>query len=250
MSNSVLVTGSSGRIGQAVVAELTRRHLRVRGFDRTPAAGLADSVIGDLSDPAAIQHAVRGIDCIIHLAATPDEADFLTQLMPNNIAGLYHLMEAARLADVRRLVLASSGQVNWWQEKLGPWPVRTDDPPSPKYWYAATKMFLESIGRGFAETHGMSVIIARLGWCPRTREQVDEIAASELWRDVYLSPGDAGRFFACAVGAPDDVRFATVYATSRPLHQPRLDLIPAQKLLGYDPQDQWPIGIESCSDGR
>jgi len=245
MPYSVLVTGSSGRIGQAVVAELRRRDHRVRGFDRMPAPGLADFVVGDICDRHALDRALQGIECMVHLAATPDDADFLTELMPNNIAGLYHTMESARAAGVRRLILASSGQVNWWQQMQGPWPIRPEDPPSPRYWYAATKMFMESIGRSFAEMHGISVIVARLGWCPRTREQVDEIAASEWSQDVYLSPGDAGRFFACAVEASDDVRFATVYAASRPVHRPRFDMTSARELLGYEPREQWPHGIES-----
>ena len=75
---------------------------------------------------------------------------------------------------VRRLVLASSGQVNWWQRMSGNLPVRVQDPPSPRYWYAATKAFMEAAGRAYSEAHGMSVIVARLGWCPRTPEQVQE----------------------------------------------------------------------------
>jgi nucleoside-diphosphate-sugar epimerase len=244
MSKTVLVTGSSGRIGQAVVAELARRGHTVRGFDRVPMPALDDCIIGDLADRSAIERAMRGVECVVHLAATPDDADFLTELMPNNIAGLYHVLEAARDAGVRRLVLASSGQVNWWQQQTGPWPIGPNDSPSPRYWYAATKMFMEAIGRGFAETHGMSVIVGRLGWCPRTREQVAEIAASEWSQDVYFSPADTGRFFACAVEAPDTLRFAIVYAASRPIHKQRFDMTSAKELLGYEPLQQWPEGIE------
>jgi uronate dehydrogenase len=246
MSQFVLVTGSSGRIGQAVVAELQRRGHRVRGFDRFATPGLADVVISDLCDREALNRAARDIECVVHLAATPDDADFLSELMPNNIIGLHHVMESVRTAGARRLILASSGQVNWWQQMEGPWPIRPEDPPSPKYWYAATKMFMESIGRGYAEMHGISVIVARLGWCPRNREQVEEIAASEWSQDVYFSPGDAGRFFACAVEASDQVRFATVYAASRSVHRNRFDMSSAKELLGYEPQEQWPDGSDLC----
>jgi nucleoside-diphosphate-sugar epimerase len=240
----VLVTGSAGRIGRAVVAELQRRDHAVRGFDRVATPSLRDSVLGDLTDRAAIERAMQGVDCLVHLAATPDDDDVLERLVPNNIIGLFQVMEAARLAGVKRMVLASSGQVNWWQQMRDEVPIRVADPPSPKYWYAATKMFLEAIGRGFAETHGISVIVARLGWCPRTPAQVAEIAAAEWARDIYLSPDDAGRFFACAVEAPASVRHAVVYAASRPLHRERFDMSDAASLLGYHPQDCWPQGIE------
>ena len=134
--------------------------------------------------------------------------------------------------------------MNWWQQMRGEVPIRASDPVSPKYWYAATKMFTEAIGRGFVEQHGISVITVRLGWCPRTRAQVEEIAAADWAQDIYLSPGDAGRFFACAVEAPDTVRHAIVYAASRPIHRERFDMSGAATLLGYQPQESWPQGIE------
>ena len=239
----ILVTGSSGRIGRAVVAELQQRGHAVRGFDRAASDSLKESIIGELGDRSAIDAAMRGVDCLIHLAATPDDVDDVPgDLLPNNIAGLFNVMESARAAGVRRIVLASSGQVNWWQQMRGEVPIRASDPPTPKYWYAATKIFLEAIGQGFAETHGISVIIARLGWCPRTRGQADEIAAAEWARDVYLSPRDAGRFFARAAEATMTLRHAIVYATSRPLVRERFDLSAAKHLLDYEPQEQWPEG--------
>ena len=55
----VLVTGSAGRIGRAVVAELQTRGLPVRGFDRVPTPGLADCVVGDLTDGQALLRAAQ-----------------------------------------------------------------------------------------------------------------------------------------------------------------------------------------------
>jgi hypothetical protein len=104
-------------------------------------------------------------------------------------------------------------------------------------------MFLEGAGRAFAEKYGISVIAVRLGWCPRTPEQVEEIAQTEWAQDVYLSPGDAGRFFDCTVNAPGDIRFALVYASSRPARRVVYDLGPARELLGYEPHDTWPQGV-------
>ncbi|MBM4070203.1 MAG: NAD(P)-dependent oxidoreductase [Planctomycetes bacterium] len=244
MSGLVLVTGSSGRIGRAVVAELQARRLPVRGFDRTPTPDLADCVVGDVADAAAVDRALTDVTTLIHLAATPDDADFVTELLPNNILGVYHVLEAARRARVKRMILASSGQVVWYQRFRGPLPITAADLPTPRYWYAAGKAFLEAAGRAFAEKFGISVIAARLGWCPRTAEHIQELKVEEWGQDVYLSPADAGRFFACAVQAPGPIPFAIIYATSKPVHQVYYDLEPAATLLDYRPLDRWPDGCE------
>src|SRR4051794_4474278 len=162
----VLVTGSAGRVGRAAVQELQKRQRPVRGFDRVPTPGLADCVVGDLTDVDAIRRATAGAGTVIHLAATPDDADFLSELVPNNVVGVYHVFEAARAAGVKRLIVASSGQVVWGQRTTGPWPIRVENMPTPRYWYAALKVFLEGAGRAYADTHGISVIAVRLGWCP------------------------------------------------------------------------------------
>ena len=86
--------------------------------------------------------------------------------------------------------------------------------------------------------------MARLGWCPRDREHAAKLAVDEVGKDVYLSPGDAGRFFVCAAEAPGEIRYAVVFATSRPLSQTRYDISSARTLLGYEPQDTWPTGTE------
>lgn len=240
----VLVTGSAGRIGQAVVKELAAHGHAVRGFDLATTPYISDSVVGSLTDPVAVAKAMTGVSTLIHLAATPDDDDFMTRLLPNNIIGVYHVFEAARQAGVSRMILASTGQVMWARRLAGPWPVRVTDLPTPRYWYAAGKMFLEGAGFAFSDAHAMEVIVVRLGWCPRTREQVHEIASAEWAQDVYLSPNDAGRFFRCAVEARLDQRYVVVYATSKPLKVMRNDLEPARRLLGYEPHESWPMGTE------
>ncbi|MGE3806240.1 MAG: NAD-dependent epimerase/dehydratase family protein [Gemmataceae bacterium] len=246
----VLVTGSAGRIGQAVVKELVARSHPVRGFDRVPTPGLEDAIVGSITDADTVRRSVQGVKTLIHLAATPDDCDDVVgELVPNNIVGVYHLLEAAREAGVQRLILASSGQVVWYLREVGPWPIGVEVLPRPKYWYAATKMFLESIGRSFVDVHGLSVLIVRLGWCPRTREQVEEIRSLDWAKDVYLSPGDAGRFYASAVEAPA-FDFGIVYATSIPYAKERVSLQPARALLGYEPQEKWPQGIELIVGNR
>lgn len=240
---SVLVTGSAGRIGRAVVAELQRQSVPVRGFDISPTPGLADSGVGSVTDPQALRNAMVGINTLIHLAATPDDDDFHTRLLPNNVVGVYEVLEAARAADVRRLILASTGQVVWWQRFRGPLPIGPDVGPTPRGWYAATKLFMEAAGRVMAGADGRTVYAVRLGWCPRDAGQAQEIAQSTLAQDVYLSPGDAGRFFAAAIRAPLDGGFHVVYAMSKPVQTATYDDAPALR-LGYEAQDTWPTGAE------
>src|SRR5262245_17920854 len=115
----VLVTGSAGRVGRAVVQELTARGHVVVGFDIRPTPGLPAerSVVAGLSDVEALRDAASGARAIIHLAATPDDArfprgappddgdNFLSELVPNNVIGPYQVMEAARKLGIPRVVL-------------------------------------------------------------------------------------------------------------------------------------------------
>jgi nucleoside-diphosphate-sugar epimerase len=239
----ILVTGSSGRIGKAVVQELLARGHALRGFDRGPSPNVSDMIVGALTSESDVAQAMRGVHTVIHLAATPDDADFLAEIVPNNIVGVYHVFEEAQKAGVKRMIVASSGQVVWYQRLTGPFPIDANVPPTPRYWYAAAKMFLEAAGRSFAEKHAIEVIAVRLGWCPRTPAQVEEIRAEPWALYVYLSPGDAGRFFACAVEANLERKFNIVYATSRP-KSPKYDLETTKQLLGFEPRESWPQGIE------
>jgi uronate dehydrogenase len=253
----VLVTGSAGRIGRAVVAELVARGHIVTGFDVRPTPGLPPerSVVATLADLDALRKAATGAYAIVHLAATPDDArfprgaspddgdNFVSELVPNNVVGPYHLMETARTLGIPRVILASTGQVIDGHLRDGNVPVTPESPPRPRYLYACTKVFLEALGQVYAKEHGIEVLAVRLGWCPRDAGQVAEISSSERAQDVYLSPGDAGRFFAAAVEAEKLPPFAVVYATSRHTHALRYDLTLTRELLGWEPRERWPEGI-------
>lgn len=254
----ILVTGSAGRLGRAAVAALVARGHRVVGFDLRPTPGVPpeQSVVGSLQDRDLLNRLAVGVDCLIHLAATPDDAmyprreppddgdNFERELVPNNIVGGYAVLEAARKAKVPKVILASTGQVVDGHVDAGNIPVVASAAFKPRYLYACTKVFLEALGQVYAAHHGMSVLAVRLGWCPRDATQVQQIRDSVEDQDAYLSPGDAGRFFTAAVEAEKVPPYAVVYCTSRPLRHLLYDLAPARKLLGFEPQDQWPTGAE------
>ena len=81
----------------------------------------------------------------------------------------------------------------------------------------------------------------RIGFCPRTAEEVKRIEESEICRAMYLSPRDAGRFLVCAVEA-DSIECEILFATSRCPATPLFDLEPARRLIGYEPVDLFPDG--------
>jgi hypothetical protein len=170
----VLVTGSAGRLGRAVSGELLARGHRVRGFDRVASPGLPEAVEGDLTRPADLARATAGVETLIHLAATPDEDDFLTKLLPNNIVGLYHALEQARLGGVSRVILASTLQL--FRGHRGPFPITLETPTEPRNWYAAAKAFLEAAGHVYAHVHGLEVTST---W-PMSRATRSE-TSSECW---------------------------------------------------------------------
>jgi uronate dehydrogenase len=238
---SVLVTGSSGGVGKAVCVALMGAGHEVVGFDRVESDGVSQAIVGDILDREAVNSAVTGRDSIIHLAATPDEADFIDELLEPNVRGLYHICDAAQKQGVPRLVLTSSVQVvsgHGWREM-----VRVEDGPRVINHYALTKLWAEDIGEMYARIHGMSVIAARLGWLPRSAGHAAELAASPIGADLYLSHSDAGRFFcACVEADLEPGRFEVLFAASEAKKHPRVDLEPARRVLGFEPQDTWPAG--------
>ena len=254
MGERVLVTGSAGRVGRATVKTLVAAGHEVIGFDlrTTPGLSANNSVVGSLEDFGLLKQVAESVRCIVHLAATPDDSsfprlpdtddNFESELVPNNIVGPYRVMEAARQNRVPRVILASTGQVIDGHLRDGRIPVTTDLLPRPRYLYACTKVFLESLGQVYARQHGITTLSVRLGWCPRDIGQVNEICKSELAQDVYLSPGDAGQFFAAAVSAPILPQNAVVYVTSRHLHQLRYDLSETTRLTGWAPSESWDAG--------
>ena len=238
---TVVVTGSAGRLGRAACRELLARGWHVRSFDRCPSP-VGESIVADLADFSAVTSTLRGADALVHLAATPDDDDFAARLLPDNLLGLHNILEGARAASVPRVVLASSGQVNFLQQQDGPWPIRVGDPISPRGWYAVTKVALEAAGLIHARVPGRPVISVRLGWCPRTRDHAAELAESFHGPHCYLSPRDAGTFFAAAAEHPLPPGHHILFASSRPAEIAMLDLGPAKQLLGWEPVDRWPEG--------
>ncbi|MBA3845841.1 MAG: NAD(P)-dependent oxidoreductase [Planctomycetes bacterium] len=232
---TVLVTGSRGAIGRVVTPALRALGHRVRGLDRKPGDHEHD-LVGDLSDVATLRRACAGAQIVLHFAATPDVADFVSELVPNNVAGPWNLLEAAVAEKVERVVLASSCRVvhgRTWKGVLG-----VDDPAAPPDGYGLTKEFAERMGAFFSRQHGLAVIAARIGFFCRDRREL-AMAGSEA-RNVYLSWDDFARF-STAVVAASWVGYHTVFVVGAD-GAAHYDLDPGRRLLGWEPRDRHPQG--------
>jgi uronate dehydrogenase len=239
----VLVTGSSGAIGQAVCQELVARGHQVRGFDRASTPGLQDLVLGDIQDRKSVLQASAGVDRILHLAAVPDDTDF-ELLQGPNVRGLFHVLDAARQHAVPRVILASSIQVidRWWDcERDRPASVSE---ASPTNHYALTKVWAEQMGEMYARCYGLEVLAARIAFMVRHPGEALRLRERKQF-DLYLSRADVARFCALAVEVPviaGPGAFAVAYAVGKGGER-LFDMSSARDLLGFEARDGWPAGL-------
>ncbi|MEX0653730.1 MAG: NAD(P)-dependent oxidoreductase [Phycisphaeraceae bacterium] len=240
---TVLVTGSAGAVGRPVCKALRERGHTVRGLDRDESPTADEAIVANLADREAVAVAVRGVDAVVHLAAQPNDAPFLEELLPPNVVGLYHVMDAARAEGVARVVLASSVQAvgGIHRSPSEDWPVTLAEGTSPRDHYALTKAWLEQMGEMYARCYGMSVICARIGWMPRSPATVERMVQRGC-EAHYVSPRDLGRFFSRAIEA-EAIAFAILFATGPGTDQPLYDLTPGRQLVGYEPRDRFPEGL-------
>jgi nucleoside-diphosphate-sugar epimerase len=106
----VLVTGSAGFIGQAVVKKLTAAGHQVAGLDKSP--GTASDNQCDILDAARLSNIVQGLspDAVIHLAARIDIDETAgLEGYAANVAGVENLVGAIRSTpSIKRAVWTSS----------------------------------------------------------------------------------------------------------------------------------------------
>lgn len=158
---TVAVTGSSGKLGKHVVAELTEHGYRVVALDRVPDpdSPAAVSVRVDLADHGQVREALTavddrhdGVDAVVHLAAIPAPGLATNAtIFANNITATYNVFAAARAAGIRNIVWASSETVLGLPFDVPPpyIPVDEEYPVRPESTYSLVKSLEEEMARHF-----------------------------------------------------------------------------------------------------
>ena len=198
----ILVTGASGRVGRAVLVRLAHAH-EVVGLDRAPSS--TATLVGDLLDAALLDHAMRGADAVVHVAALhaphvgvlPD-----TEFERVNVAGTAAVVAAMLRNDVPRLVFTSTtalygaaaapaGRAAWIDESTV---------PAPATIYHRTKLAAEAMLREASARHGLVVRVLRLSRC--FPEAAPVMAVYRLHRGIDVRDATAAHETALAHDGP------------------------------------------------
>jgi len=109
----ILIVGSNGHVGREIVKLAADQGLQTRCFDLAPAdfSGLdtssLESVVGDITDPAAVQQALKGVDTVMFVLGLKRQTKKLTHEMVEH-GGMKTLIKAAGQTDVKHIMYISA----------------------------------------------------------------------------------------------------------------------------------------------
>jgi UDP-glucose 4-epimerase len=148
----VLVTGGAGFIGSHIVEELLQRGDKVRVLDNFSSGrrenlealpGKPEILEGDLREVSTVKAALRDVEVAFHLAAFISVPQSMTDpetCFAVNVGGTVNLLEAARQAGTRKVVISSSTAV---YGNTTVFPTTEETPLQPLSPYAVSKQVNE-----------------------------------------------------------------------------------------------------------
>jgi len=240
MDDPVLLTGAEGRVGQAILSDLSSEY-DWRLLDRDPPTRDTDHefVVADITDEDAVRDAVDGVGAVVHLAGDPRPEAPWDSVLRNNVDGTQTILEAAVDAGVDRFVFASSNHAVGHYEtertptvyrKTGDLELDGTELPRPGNPYGVSKATGEILCRYYHDEYGIEVICVRIGNLTEGHPPIDYERGQAMW----LSPRDCAHLFDCCLSA--DYGYETVYGISDN-DRKYYSLERAKDILGYEPRD-------------
>jgi nucleoside-diphosphate-sugar epimerase len=181
----VLVTGSSGHLGRALVRVLKSEGYEVTGLDLLASA--QTDAVGSITDRSLVRLCMAEVGAVIHTATLhkPHVGMHSRQeFVDTNVTGTLSLLEGAAEAGVGCFVLTSTTSI--FGRSLVPPPgapaswITEDVVPVSKNIYGATKIAAEELGQLFHSDHGLPCVILRTSrFFPESDDDPD-------LRDTYL----------------------------------------------------------------
>ena len=189
----ILVTGSAGHLGEALVRTLRPAGHEVIGVDILPSP--FTSAVGSVADPAFVERHVKGAEAVIHTATLhkPHVATHARQaFVDTNVTGTLTLLEAAVRA--RTGVFLFTSTTSTFGDALVPpkgapaaW-ITEDVAPVPKNIYGVTKTAAEDLCALFHRNEGLPCLILRTSrFFP---EADDDEAARQAFEDGNLKANE------------------------------------------------------------
>jgi UDP-glucose 4-epimerase len=162
----ILVTGSSGHLGEALVRTLRNTSHQVVGLDTV--ASPFTSTVGSITDRDRVRRCMRGVDAVTHTATLhkPHVATHSRQeFVDTNVTGTLNLLEEAAAAGVASFVFTSTTSA--FGRALTPPPgapaawVTEDVRPVPRNIYGVTKTAAEELCELFHRLHKLPCLVLR-----------------------------------------------------------------------------------------
>jgi UDP-glucose 4-epimerase len=191
----VLVTGSAGHLGEALVRSLRDEGSEVVGVD------LLDSpfttVAGSIADRELVRRCLDGVDAVLHAATLHKPhvgSHSRREFVDTNITGTLNLLEEAVAAGVESFVFTSTTSA--FGRALAPPPgapaawITEDVVPVPRNIYGVTKTAAEDLCRLVHQDHGLPCLILRTSRFFPEEDDRDEVrteyADDNLKANEYL----------------------------------------------------------------
>lgn len=163
MEKKILLTGSSGFVGQHILTNLTDDlELVINEIVRDDALGENQFLIPNINSVTNWLDSLDQVDCVIHLAAIAHEKNKASNIDKEfkevNTFGSLNLAEQAASVGVKRFIFISSIGVNGLSTKK---PFRHNDSPNPQEPYAISKYEAEIGLKEISDRTGMDIVIIR-----------------------------------------------------------------------------------------